>query len=279
MWIHYYRVSKTFVVAVFRGVMKHNTGGRASAISYFIFSAMIPMLILMIYGASFLVPELTVEHLIDRLLKSYVPQMPEESLVPATIRRLAMLHSAIRIIGILGFLWTTIGGFVLLQQIVDEIWEVHHRRSFWRQYLVGFVMLAILLAVTVVASIFTAISPALISGVGQLMQLPWLGLLHFIAGLSLPVILFVTCFFIYRVLPSHTPKLLPTLVGAMFATVAIYVSRSVFMIYTHHLGNYQVIYGALTFVMLLTFWIYIVSIILLLGVEVTAAIEHIRESR
>lgn len=272
VWAH----SKKFILGVIHGVMQHNTGGRASAISFFVFSAMIPILLLMIYGASLLVPEPSVEQLLDRLLQSYVPHFPrEETLVPQTIRRLASVRTNLRIIGIAGFLWTSVGGFVLLQSVLDEIWGIHQRRSFLRQYMVGFIMLGILLALTITASIFTAITPLLTAATSGIVSMAWLQLVHPIATLLLPVILFVTVFFIYRVLPSHKPRLLPTSIGALFATIAIYVSRGIFVVYTHYLANYHMVYGALTFVMLLTFWIYISSIILLLGVEVSAAIERI----
>lgn len=270
---------KSFVLTVFRGIMQHNTGGRASAISFFIFSAMIPILILMIYGASLLVPEDAVERVVDELLQSYVPHLPTEgTLVPQTIHRLISVRSDLRIISIIGFLWTAVGGFVLLQSLVDEIWGIHKRRSFWRQYLVGFIMLGILLALTIGASIVSVVTPLLgFLDIGSSIG-AWLGLANVVVTLALPVILFLTVFFIYRVLPSHRPKLVPTLIGSMFATLAIYVCRGLFVVYTHYLGNYQMVYGALTFIMLLTFWIYISSIVLLLGVEVSAAIERIQTS-
>jgi membrane protein len=271
----YFLVTKRFVIRIYRGVMKHNTPGRASAISFFVFSAMIPMLLLMIYGASFLVPEPAVEHLLDNLLRSYVPDMPTEgTLVEQTVNRLGSVRSDMRLIGIIGLLWTTVGGFVLLQQVLDEIWEIHQRRSFLRQYLVGFVMLGILLGLTVGVSIFTAVSPLLMTLAIGALEIPWLALLHLVSTIVFPIVLFITCFFIYRVLPSHRPRLWPAVIGALFATGAIYVSRSLFMVYTHYLGNYQLVYGALTFVMLLTFWIYILAIILLLGAEVSVAIER-----
>ncbi len=272
---NYWLVAKKFVVRIYRGVMKHNTPARASAISFFVFSAMIPVLLLMIYGASFLVPEPTVERLLDELLHSYVPEMPAEgTLVQQTVSRLGLVRSDMGIVSVLGLLWTTVGGFVLLQQVLDEIWEIHQRRAFLRQYLMGFVMLAILLGLTVAASIFTAVSPFLMTVVTGALQTSWLTLLHLVSLIVFPIVLFITCFFIYRVLPSHRPRLWPTVTGALFATVVIYVSRSLFMIYTHYLGHYQMIYGALTFVMLLTFWIYILAIIVLLGAEVSVAIER-----
>jgi len=136
--------------------------------------------------------------------------------------------------------------------------------------------MGVLLALTIASSLMSAISPEFVSKLVNTNDTSGLHLLRDIGRISFPLILLITCYSCYRVLPSRTLRTVPIIIGVLLATVFIYISRALFVIYTHHLGNYEVMYGTLTFVMLLTFWIYIVCIFLLFGAEVSVTIHKIR---
>jgi membrane protein len=264
---------KKFFTQLFNSIMRHNIGTLASAIAFFLFSSTIPMCLLLIFGASLLISGASVEKFLEEVIQSYFPTIPGGTFVVNTINRLIQVRTTIGIIGLVGLLWTTVGGFVSLQLILDNILEIRNRRSFLFQYVIGFAMLVILLILTVVSASVTALSPQLVSRFTNINATPIVTLIHLIGSLSFPLILFVTCYFCYRVLPSSTMSNIPLLTGSAFSTVSIYVCRELFVVYTHHLGKYELIYGTLTFVMLLTFWIYIVSWIFLLGAEISANIQ------
>lgn len=268
---------KRFFVQLIHSVPKHNIGSLGAVLAYFGFSSMLPVLALLIVTASHLLPANTIEQFLQDVLRSYLPAIPMEgTFTGSTIRRLATFGSEVSIIGVIGLLWGTIGGFVNLQQTLDTILEVRKRRSFVKQYLVGFVMLGVLLALTVASSIVSVLSPVWMTtvaqahGMGNPHAIRWIRTL---GQFTFPFVLFVTCYLIYRILPSHRLRTLPLVVGAAFATLGIYISRALYGVYTHHLGNYEVMYGTLTFVMLFTFWIYIVCMLLLFGAEVAVAME------
>lgn len=275
---------KPFFLQLFRTVVRHNLGGLAAIVSYFAFSSMIPVLLLLVFAASRLVPTEDVERSVTDLLHAYVPALPQEmSLVTETVHRLDAVGPEIGVIGLAGSVWNTVGGFVSLQWILDKLWGITQRRSFLRQYLVGFIMLTVLALLTVVSALaaeavrlLTTRPNAALLGTLQLTPSELhvlLPLIHDAAVVLFPVLLFGTCLVIYTLLPTHVPPLLPRLLGAAVATAGIYVTRSLFLIYTHQLRHYQAMYGALTFLMLLTFWIYIVSCLLLFGAAVTVAFE------
>jgi membrane protein len=271
---------KQFVRRIVAAIIKHNIGALAAVIAFFGFSAMIPLFLLLIYGASLFIPHTPVKHFLSDVLNSYVPTIPYAKLyLTQNVSRLAESGHAVGIFGVFGLLWTAVGGFVSFQQILDVLWEIRHRRSFVKQYLVGFGMLGILLTLTVISSLVTAVSPMLMQKVfpGGNITL-WLALVHDISRVSFPLLLFLTCYFCYRFLPSHTMKNSYLLIGASISTVGIYASRGIFVWYTRHLGHYELIYGSLTFIMLFTFWVYIVCIIVLFGAEfalsLRAVIEH-----
>jgi membrane protein len=271
---------KRFVIDLIQSTIKHNIGSLAATIAFFGFSSLLPVLALLIYITSFFVPEATVARFLQGILQSYVPAIPTgETFALITIQHLTTFGTDISIIGLAGLLWSTIGGFVTLQQTLDTIYEVRKRRPFLSQYVVGFAMMGILLALTIASSLVSAISPEFVVKLVYTNDTRGLHLLHDIGRITFPLILLITCYSCYRVLPSRPLRTVPLIIGSLLATVFIYISRALFMVYTDHLGNYQIMYGALTFVILLTFWMYIVCIILLFGAEVSITIHRIQSEK
>lgn len=264
---------KRFAISLFHTIIRSNLGLLAAAIAFFGFSSMIPILLLAVIVTTHFLPPFVVESFLIGTLHSYLPALPGTmNIVPATVQRLEQVDAEVRVIGLLGTLWSIVGGFVSVQFVLDTIWGIRKRRSFLRQYLVGFVMLAILLSLTLASALVTEVPPRLLHHLA-LPPLVWYPMLRVAALLLFPLLLFVTCFVVYSILPSRTLPLPSRLIGAGVATAGIYISRSLFAIYTHHLGQYQTVYGALSFIMLLTFWIYIVTVITLVGGAIAVSID------
>lgn len=274
---------KTFFFTWIRAIIRHNIGSLAAIIAFFGFSSLFPLLALLFLAASLIVPEATVEKFLSHVLQSYVPMLPSGSnFAISTIHQLTNYGTHFRLISIVGLLWGTIGGFVTLQRIIDTIYEVHRRRAFFLQYVIGFAMLGILLCLTITSSLLSLISPTFVEEFLPLSVGGAVTLLRVIGAITFPILLLITCYCCYRILPSRSARPIPPIVGAVVATIVIYISRYLFVIYTHFLGNYRMMYGTLTFIMLFVFWIYIACIILLVGAEISAALdktlsEHARE--
>ena len=273
-----YLKSKKFIQCLVSSIIKHNIVALAGVIAFFGLSAMIPLAFLLIYGTSIFIPISSVQSFLSDILQSYVPTLPDAQLyIAENVSRLVALGSKqVGIVGVLGLLWTTMGGFVSFQQILDMIWEIGHRRSFVKQYLVGFGMLGMLLSLTIITSLATTMSLALVQRIFTKGNLTfWLALFHDISRMSFPVLLFLTCYFCYRFLPSsHTIRNSYLLIGALVSTLGIYLSREVFVWYSLHLGQFEMIYGSLTFIMLFTFWVYIICIMVLFGAEVAVTLHY-----
>ena len=276
----YYRPIEQFIRCLVSSIIKHNIVALAAVIAFFGLSAMIPLALLLIYGASFFIPDTSVQNFLSDIVQSYVPTLPDaKKIIVENVSRLVEVGSKqVGIVGVIGLLWTTMGGFVSFQQILDKIWEIGDRRSFVKRYLVGFGMLGILLSLTVITSLAATVSLELVQRIFMKGNLTfWLALFHDISRMSFPLLLFLTCHFCYRFGPSDKIRHSYLLIGALIATLGIYLSREVFVWYSLHLGQYEMIYGGLTFIMLFTLWVYSVCVIVLFGAEVAVALRAVRE--
>jgi membrane protein len=272
----YFKPIEQFMLRLVNSIIKHNIVALAAVIAFFGLSSLLPLALLLIYGASLFVSNTSVQNFLLNIFQSYAPTLPDTKLyIVENVSRLVTLSSKqVGIISIIGLLWTTVGGFVSFQQILDMIWETRHHRSFVRQYLVGFSMLGILLSLTVITSLTTTASLELVQRIFTNSSLTlWLILFHDISRTSFPFLLFLTCYFCYRFLPSNKIRNFHLMLGALVSTLGIYLSREVFVWYSLHLGQYEMIYGSLTFIMLFTLWVYIVCIIVLFGAEVAVTLS------
>ncbi len=257
---------------LFAAIVRHNLGALAAMIAFFGFSSMVPLIFVLLYAASFLIPSAGVDKFATSALGSIVPLIPaENTILLMTISRLTTLGTHQGIIGFVGLLWTAVGGFVSFQQALDTIWETRHRRSFVLQYVVSFGMIALLLLMTVLSLILIEMVPVL-----TYLHIEWIWL-AIASRVSFFLLLLVTCYISFRFLPTHASPPIYPLIGALFTTIVIYISREVFTFYVHMLGASASLYGTLSFIMLFLFWVYIVATIVLLGAELAAGLARMHE--
>ncbi|QQE76813.1 YihY/virulence factor BrkB family protein [Alicyclobacillus sp. SO9] len=274
--ISFKQVLNTVVKSLVMGTLEHNIGALGAIIAYFAFSSMIPLLLLLVFSSSHVIPTSIVNQFIDGIAKSYIPNLPDSNeVLQANLFRLEHFGSTIGIVGLLGLLWPSVGGFVSFQYILDKIWGIRKRRSFFSQYVVGFSMLILLIVLTIASALMSSVTPFLTRFLRDTPFTEWTRTTQWIGRIAFPLFLFATSYFCYRFLPSRQLKNLHLAIGALVSTLGIYLSRGAFMVYTAHLHHYKLIYGTLTFFMLLVFWIYIVSVMMLFGGEVAVTLTKV----
>jgi membrane protein len=271
---------KLFFKTLIQGIVHHNIMYLGSIIAYFGFASTIPLTLLLIFLASLFINGTAVELFLDHLFQSFIPTLPKgKSFVTTTIDHLTQFRTAVGVMGIGGMMLASIGGFLSLQTTLDTICEVRTHRSFIKQYVIGFVMLGFLLVLILMSSLVSAVSPEIFTSIANFDGFEWVRIVHTMSRTFFLFVMFVTCFLCYRILPSATLSTQALLTGATVVTIGVYIARQLFVVYTHHLGNYELIYGTLAFTTLVTFWIYIVSVLFLFGMELCVTVDCVRGLR
>lgn len=89
-----------------------------------------------------------------------------------------------------------------------------------------------------------------------------------IRGFTLIILMFIIFLIIYRVIPKHKMGLKAQTVGAIFSSVAWYVSSWIFSEYIDIFQGFSNTYGSLTSIILIMMWVYVCMYIILLGAEI-----------
>lgn len=174
-------------------------------------------------------------------------------------------------------LWASSGALGAAMTALDQIQQTPSRkiRPFWRARLValGLTIGSILLLVLAVTLVF--VSDVLVRNIAQKSGVFELGVLRLWQLLTLPVVLTImsTLFaFIYRFGPSYWNSGQPIMPGAILAAIFWAIGSNLFRLYVQHFGNYNQVYGAVGAVIVLLLWLYMSSLVLLMGGQLNVTV-------
>lgn len=177
-------------------------------------------------------------------------------------------------IGLLLALWAGSNVFTALEATLNAAFGITAERSFVRKKAVAVGMLAacavLFLAGSAVLLAGGGISDAL--GLGDVGRAAW-GVLQWPMGFAL---ITATFWLIYYVLPNKDQRgCRMTLLKASAISAVLFVAASIaFRLYMASFGTYSKTYGLLGTVIVLLLWMYVTSLVILLGGEVASEMER-----
>lgn len=260
-------------------VFKHDIASLSAKICFYAIFSMFPLLILVLYGSSLIVPHEPVVKLLLQTLQPYYPDLPNATkFIEHYLDNLETVGARVGIVSIVILIWSATSAFIAIQQSLDEIFEVKEQRSFVARRIVAFCMLFLLVMLAVICSIALTFYPIITDNwtFGPIVSL-WVSRLHGLTRVLYPLSLFVTCFVFYRFLPSRRVEINSVILGALSTTVLLDLARTLFVVYASHLVTYHLIYGSLAVAILLVLWMYIALMILLFGAEIAASLERMSQ--
>jgi membrane protein len=176
-------------------------------------------------------------------------------------------------LGILISLWSAMGGVKAVIDALNVIYEQRESRSLIRLNLVALVFTLFGFATFLFAMAAIVVLPLVLSPIGlgsaaetitRLARWPLL-LIFLLFGLSI----------LYRYGPDRRAARWQWVsVGSVFAALAWFAASFLFSWYLTNFANYNATYGSLGAVVGLMTWLWISTIVVLLGAELNAEIEH-----
>lgn len=174
-------------------------------------------------------------------------------------------------VGMIASIWTASSGMMALIRTINKAYGETERRTWLKVRL-----LAILYTVFFAAALLLAFALLVFGGqIGHWLAareslapyLPLWSLLQY--GLSLLLICALFCL-VYVGAPARRIRVREALPGAVFATLGWVTVSFLFSLYVGQFANYTRTYGSLGGIIVLLLWLYLSSIILLLGGQINA---------
>ena len=191
-------------------------------------------------------------------------------------------RATVSVAGGLALIWASLGVFGAITSAVNEAWGVEKQRSFWKHRLVSFLMLVAAGVVMVVAALLvTAVQIAEASWFGvMLSRFQWLTALQTLSFRYLSITLLILGVgLVYYFIPNAKTRFRDVWVGAVLTGVLWRATFFGFAWYIRHNSRLTMIHGSIAAVVVFLLWVYTSSIILMYGVEFTAAYARLRRHR
>jgi len=182
----------------------------------------------------------------------------------------------------LALVWASLGVFGAITSAVNEAWGVERQRSFWKHRLVSFMMLVAAGGVMTVALLLVgAIEVAQGSAFGvMLARFHWMAVLRTLTVDYLAtVLLIIGVGLVFYFIPNAKTRFRDVWVGAALTGVLWRAAFGGFAWYIARNKSMTMIHGSIAAVVVFLLWVYVSSIILMYGVEFTAAYARLRRHR
>ena len=259
----------------YKDSMEDDALGLAAQLAYYFFLALFPAILCVIAIASFF----PLHNFADDMVNSLGRFAPQEmlALVRGQMVRLAEgNHGGILSIGLLGAIWSSSAAMVAIINALNKAYDIEESRPWWKVR-----MLAILL--TVGLALFIVVSFGLIIAGPQLAD--WLAAKYALGGffvwtwkiLQWPIAfaLVVTGVgLVYYLAPDAEQDWVWITPGSLIATVLWLIGSLAFRFYVVSFGSYESTYGAVAGVIMLLLWFYLSGLVIIIGAEISAEIEH-----
>jgi membrane protein len=270
-------------LAVWRGFIRLINGNdltHAAAIAYYALLSLFPFLLLAISMLGSITADEADRLAVLTFVFRYFPTQVD--FVRAQLDAFTATRVQVGIGGALALIWASLGVFGAITSAVNEAWGVEKQRSFLRHRMVSFVMLVASGGVLIVALVLvSAVEIAEASWFGAMLaRFEWLIALQSLTlAYSATILLIVGVGLIYYFIPNAKTRFRDVWVGAVLTGVLWRLAFSGFSWYIGRSGRLTLIHGSVAAVVVFLLWVYVSSVIMMFGVEFTAAYARLRRRR
>lgn len=248
---------------------------RAAAFAYYMLLSMMPMALLLVAAGSIFVEREEATQAIIELVKHYTPLTSEqESKAVAGIHEWLQARGKISLTALPLLIWGAMKYLRTLIRTTNRLWRAQ-TYNWWRLPLKSLALLGI----TASAVLLGILLPMLAGLDDQRLSAyldfpPWAFPLNF--NLIPGIILFYGFMMIYRLAPSRPTAFSEVWLGALVATLLIWVGKWLFLLYTTNLASFNALYGALGSIVAFLLWLYLSSAVGVFGICLCAARAEVR---
>jgi len=266
---------KAIFMRVFREISEDRVLMIAGGVTFYLLLAMFPALAAFVSIYGLLADPSDISGYMDQM-QGVMPQAGVE-IISTQLRSLAQQsNDALGISFIIGLavaFWSANGGIKALFDAMNVAYEEDEKRSFiWLNLTAfGFTLGAVVLAIVFIAVL--GVVPAVLAymGFGPVVEI----LVHVLRWVLLAAVALFAISLLYRYGPSRSPaKWRWVSVGAVFATVCWFIVAWGFSFYLQNFADYNATYGALGAVIGLMMWMWISTIVVIVGAELNAEMER-----
>lgn len=184
-------------------------------------------------------------------------------------------------LSIMGLVWTGSSGFRAIIKGLNKAYDEKETRPYWKTLSISILFmvgLALVITTAVALVVFGQMIGSAIASrfdVSNTFILGW-DIIRYIVTLGGMIFIFAS---LYHFTPCKKLTWKEVVPGAIFTTIGWLISSLGFAYYVNNFNNYSSVYGGIGAVIVLMLWLYLTSIIILVGGEINAQLAFQKEGK
>ncbi len=260
-----------FIVRVTNRLGIDAVGDMAASLSYYSLLSVFPLLIGAISVLGYIFPSALVQ---DELFNFFEKNLPTSlNLLRENIAAIIDMRGTLGILSLIGLFWSGGTLFSSIGRVADRAWGVKVYRSyFFRKGR------DLILAVGTGIIFFISLGLTAISTILPVIELPFgITVTTVITHILAFILIFAVFLLIYKYIPNTRISWRDIWLSALIGGCIFEGINYIFSWYLIHFANYQLVYGSITSIIAFVVWIYFSSLILIVGIEVSAVRAAMRK--
>jgi len=268
-------ITKEFWRDLYAEISEDNVFNGAAVLAYYLTLAIFPAFIVIMS----VIPYLPIQDVDQAIMDLLHDAMPGEAaaLLEGTVAEVTQQQrGGLLSVGILFTLWTVSTGMYAIMQQLNITYDVDEARGFLRARAV-----AIVLSIAFVTLVIGAFMLIVLGGVMEDWLFSLVGenemiVIAFRAFRWILIVLALLLGFamVYRYAPNVEQEFRFITPGSVLGVVTLIAASLAFTVYIQNFADYSATYGSIGAVIILMLWLYIAGLVILLGSETNALIEH-----
>jgi membrane protein len=270
----------TVAVFFFQEIASESLLNKASSLSYNFMLAIFPGIIFLFT----LIPYIPITDFQDQLLNFINLVLPHNAYlaIESTLEDIIKnQNSGLLSFGFLLALFFATNGVHSLMQAFNKSSLILESRSWGRQRLVAIALTFMLVVALSAGMLIITITSYIVSYLRNNIEINaqfWLHIITFTRWIIVIGIYFFTVSILYKFGPSASRKWMLFSPGATLATILAILTFWGFAFYINNFNTYNKLYGSIGTLIVIMIWLYLNSLILLIGFELNASIELSKQS-
>lgn len=264
----------------FGEIKKESLINKASALAYNLMLAIFPGIIFLFT----LIPYIPINHFQDKLLSVLETVMPTNAFVAfqgTIVDIIKNQNGKLLSFGFISAMFFATNGVSNLMAAFNKSALTKETRSWVHRRWIALILTLLIVSAFIVGISFMILGQSIITftrhqvhGNGFL----WIFLITVTRWVMVILLFFVTVSILYRYAPAHHQKWKFSSTGSILATALAVLTSLGFSYYINHFSSYNKVYGSIGTLLVMMIWLYLNSLIILLGFELNASIDLSKKS-
>ncbi len=244
-------------------------------IAFSLFTCVIPFTLVMFWLLGSIIGTAEITEQLNRLIYMIIPYPSYAEyvrrIIYTRVEELMVYRAAAGFIGLTGLFFAASGLFSSLRTVLNHVFQIKTVKHAIIGKLRDFGMVLLLMSFFMVGAIVLPAFEVIKSSALSFSMFSYLGI-GLVDDILISVISFILIFIMFFIFYDFIPyenfnKKVPA-IAALSATVLWEIARRIFGFYIAHIGSLNKIYGAYALTIVVAFWIYYTSIVLIIGAEI-----------